>query len=443
MPPNYIKFPRFYKIISEILFVVNYGSDGSKTTILDKFKKLNDTKNSIENFSKGFKELYASNKGIDELIKKFPELNTEIVNTAKEVSSGKKSMADFDKVCSTASSSTTKFASTLKSVAANIGIMLAINLAIKAVAKAWDTLNVTVEEQQAKVDELKSSYESLQSEYDTLSQKQDVTDAEKRRLEYLERRLELDERILKAETQQLFDEKTGNKFTDYFDKDNLNTQYADEMNYRKNKDGYAYLKQYYSNQVDDIKSIKEKIAYYKELQAEFAEGSLEFQSYQSSIDAWQEKETKALENLSGKESQLTINLGNYADNIEYLQEQLDSGNLTSEQEAIAKEQIQNWQELYNHTELMIASIQKMNGTYEDTLSILDEINKKYGGGHSDGAAARVNRSDEQQEFWDWSHTLTESEQELVNSEAFEKALEKRKDELNGASQRKGQQRFYI
>lgn len=306
-------------------------------------------------------------------------------------------------------------------------------------AKAWDTLNVTVEEQQAKVDELKSSYESLQSEYDTLSQKQDVTDAEKHRLEYLERRLELDERILKAETQQLFDEKTGNKITDYFDEDNLNTQYAGEMNFRNNKDGYAYLKQYYSNQVDDIKSIKEKIAYYKELQVEFAEGSLEFQSYQSSIDAWQEKETKALENLSGKESQLTINLGNYADNIEYLQEQLDSGNLTSEQEAIAKEQIQNWQELYNHTELMIASIQKMNGTYEDTLSILDEINKKYGGGYSDGAAARVNRSDGQQEFLDWSHTLTESEQELVNSEA----LEKRKDELNGASQRKGQQRFYI
>ena len=35
-----------------------------------------------------------------------------------------------------------------------MAIMLAINATIKVVSKAWDTLNTTVEKQQAKIDEL-------------------------------------------------------------------------------------------------------------------------------------------------------------------------------------------------------------------------------------------------------------------------------------------------
>ncbi|MBO5093812.1 MAG: hypothetical protein J6C33_05580, partial [Lachnospiraceae bacterium] len=212
-----------------------------------------------------------------------------------------------------------------------------------------------------------------------------------------------------------------------------NTQYTGEMNFRNNHDGYAYLEKYYDKQLDSVKSAKEQIAYYKELHSAFEEGSLEFQSYQSSIDAAQERDTKALENLSGKESQLTVNLGKYADNIEYLQAQLDSGSLTSSQETTAKEQLQTWQELYDYTELIITSIQKLNGTYEETLSVLDQVNRKYAGGYSDGAAARVNRSDEQQAFWDWSKDLNDEQLELVNSDAFEKALEKQKQGLNNAS----------
>ena len=53
-----------------------------------------------------------------------------------------------------ASSSTSAFASTLKTVAANMAILLAINATIKVVSKAWDTLNTTVEEQEQKIDEL-------------------------------------------------------------------------------------------------------------------------------------------------------------------------------------------------------------------------------------------------------------------------------------------------
>ena len=72
-----------------------------------------------------------------------------------------------------ASSSTTKFGATLKTVAANMAIMLAI----KAASKSWNTLNVTVEGQTSKINELTASYEGLKSEYDELSQKQDIIDA--------------------------------------------------------------------------------------------------------------------------------------------------------------------------------------------------------------------------------------------------------------------------
>lgn len=67
-----------------------------------------------------------------------------------------------------ASSATAKLGATLKSVAANIGIMLAVTAAVKIL----DALTVTVEEQQQKVDDLKSSYDGLSSEFETLSAKQ-------------------------------------------------------------------------------------------------------------------------------------------------------------------------------------------------------------------------------------------------------------------------------
>ena len=224
-------------IISNLINVVNYDTNGDRTTIWDEITQIKNMSSDISQFSNSFKELFASGKNIDELINKFPNLSDNIKNIAKDVTDGKKSMSDFDLAINQASFSTSKFTAALKSAAANIGIMLIINFAIKGLVKLWDYLNETVEEQEQKISELKSSYEGLKSEYDELSQKQDITDAEKHRLEYLERRLELDERILKAEQAQLFDEKTGKKFTDLFDKDNLNTQYLNEMDPR-NKEGF-------------------------------------------------------------------------------------------------------------------------------------------------------------------------------------------------------------
>lgn len=312
----------------------------------------------------------------------------------------------------------------LLNAALNAGIMLAASLAIKAVCSYLDELNVTVEEQQKKIDSLTSSISKLKSEYEELSEKQDLTDAENRRLEYLERRLELDERILKSEKQQLFNEKTGNKFTDYFDSDNLNTQYTGEMNFHNNKDGYGYLSNFYSVKMEDLDNLHEQINLYKELQKTAEEGSNEWKSFQSQLDGYQKKEAKYIEELAEKESQMTINLGKYADNIQWLNEQLDSGELTSEQSSVAQEQLKIWNNLYEHTFLMISSVQKLNGTYKDTKTVLQEINEKYGGGYSDGVAANLNRTQSEKNFKEFSKELGIDDQEIVNTDKFANALDK-------------------
>lgn len=332
----------------------------------------------------------------------------------------------YQQYLSKANSANAKFAASLKSIAANMAIMLAVNVAIKAAEKLWDTLNVTVEEQGTKISELKTSYEGLKNEYDELSQKQDITDAEKNRLDYLERRLELDERILKAEQAQLFDEKTGSKFTDLFDKDNLHTQYLGEMNYR-NKDGYAGLKFKYNNTTEDITKVQDQISEWKKLQTTVEEGSKAWDEYQKRIDHAQNKETKYIDQLSEQENQLTINLGKYADNIEYLQSQLDGKNLTEEQTATAKEQLSQWQKMYDTVELMITEIRKLNGTYDDSAEQIAEkyigvLNraKTYLGGYDyskTGTEATNETGRSIQDFWN-ENILSGTEEEIAHNVAL-------------------------
>lgn len=85
-----------------------------------------------------------------------------------DVDSGKRQISDIDDYINQASSSTSKFAATLKTVAANIAIMTVINIAIKAVTTAWDDFNETVEESQVKVDEITSKLENLNTELSEL-----------------------------------------------------------------------------------------------------------------------------------------------------------------------------------------------------------------------------------------------------------------------------------
>ncbi len=167
---------------------------------------------------------------LDDLLLEFPTLSTEVKDCAKEVANGTKLIKDFDAVYEKSASVTSKFASSLKSIAANIGIMLAINLAIKAATAIWDAFNVTVAEVKEKVDELTSSLNSLKSEYEELHSRDydSLSNSEIRRLNYLERRIELEEELLAAEKRRLQEEKTNKGLTAYFDDDNYNTKYQEQ-----------------------------------------------------------------------------------------------------------------------------------------------------------------------------------------------------------------------
>lgn len=91
----------------------------------------------------------------------------------------------------------------LKGVAANIGIMLAVTLAIKGAMTIFDKLNVTAEEQQEIVDDLTEKVKGLKDEYNELSGNNNLTEAEKQKLDYLQRQLTVNEQILKQEQKKL------------------------------------------------------------------------------------------------------------------------------------------------------------------------------------------------------------------------------------------------
>ena len=172
-------------IISERYTDVNYTSDGKRETFIDQFKQ-KPIDNDIKSFSTAFKNLNDYTE-LNQLLSKFPALNNEIKETAISVAQNTNSMSEFDSVCSRVTSSTSQFTATLKNIATNAGAVLAINLIIQTVSLAWDSLNVTVEEQEAKVNNLQAAYQNLSSEYEQLSGKQDLTEAERNRLSYLHR----------------------------------------------------------------------------------------------------------------------------------------------------------------------------------------------------------------------------------------------------------------
>ena len=367
----------------------------------------------------------------------------ELLNFLSDVDNNKHKISDIDSYMQSASTSTAQFTATLKNIAVNALPIFAISAAIQLVQAGWDALNVTVEEQEAKVNSLQTAYQDLQSEYEQLSGKQDPTDAEKNRLSYLERRLELDERILKAEKSQLFDEKTGDKFTDLFDPENMETQYKKEMagsgsewnflsGFALDRDGYAYLSGLYERKMEDIQASQQQIEEWTKYRDAVEEGSDAWNIYQSNIDSAQNRQTDAIDTLSEKEDQLVINLGKYADNMEYLEEQLASDNLTDSQTKTAQEQLAKWKSLYENTQLMIDTIQKLNGTYEDPLTTLQQIDDKYGGGRSDAPSSDSERTPEEKNFRKFSHYLNSDDQQIVNSEALKQALDQIREKLDGA-----------
>lgn len=73
-------------------------------------------------------------------------------------------MVQYQKHLQSASTATSKFGAALKSAAANIGIMLAINVGIWAAGKAWDYFVNRVENLRKAAEESAKKYSDLETE---------------------------------------------------------------------------------------------------------------------------------------------------------------------------------------------------------------------------------------------------------------------------------------
>lgn len=325
---------------------VNYDTDSNKwinniSGLLSKTKDFNNISESTEKFTNRLIELSNSSNfakvDVENLAKKIGVTNTEIIQAGKDFQDGSIGVNKFKDTTKAATTATNAFGGALKSIAANMVIMLAINLVIKGVSAAWDALNVTVTEQQDKVDELTSSYNSLQSEFDTLSKKQELTDAEKERLDYLKERLELDKKILDIETQELYKNKVGTHWTDNFDKESLKGKQNSEENAFK-KDSFKNIKTIYSSTVQAYNNAV--------LNDNVLAQDTSVNTLNSIYNDLYKKQSAFLDNIQEAKSAM-----------EYFSEGTDEYNA-------AKEQYDYWSASYEEVCKMVDEIAKINGTYD-------------------------------------------------------------------------------
>lgn len=314
-----------------------------------------------------------------------------------------------------------KLITTLKSVAANIGVMIAFTVAIKAIEYAWDKANTTVEEVQGKIDDLFSSISTLEDEYKSLKEtgSENLTDAEQARLQYLEDRIEREKELKELEEARLIREKYGSNFTDYFDEDNQNAKYSDFR--EKYFDGMskvdvtslAYGIDHDEKNVIDIGS---KIDEYLESQKKIQLYIDQMNKYDSNrqeyiwADELKTKEENKLEKLI---PQLQEEYQNYKEAqyeaetaIDEMTQDLDNPNLTDKD----KETIQSW----------IAQ-------YQDVVKIADY----YIGLMRDIPA--IPSDTDTNTYHNWYSKLSDDEKELANSDDFKEALEKQKEGLGKAA----------
>ena len=314
-----------------------------------------------------------------------------------------------------------KLITTLKSVAANIGVMIAFTVAIKAIEYAWDKANTTVEEVQGKIDELSDSISTLESEYKSLKEtgSEKLTDAEQARLQYLEDRIAREKELKELEEARLIREKYGNGFTDYFDEDNQNAKYSDFR--EKYFDGMSKvdvtsLTYGIDHDEQNVIDIGSKIDEYLESQKKIQLYIDQMNKYDSDrqeyiwADELKTKEENKLEKLI---PQLQEEYQNYKEAkyeaetaIDEMTQDLDNPNLTDKD----KETIQSW----------IAQ-------YQDVVKIADY----YIGLMRDIPA--IPSDTDTNTYHNWYSKLSDDEKELANSDDFKEALEKQKEGLGKAA----------
>lgn len=154
--------------------------------------------------------------------KSLDNVDDSFVKFCKDLDSGDVTIDNIDESMKKAGISTNKFSSSLANIAANIGIMLAINIAIQAATKIWDEFNTTVEEAQADLDETQSVIADLETQIKELESidANALTQGQKDKLENLKEQLEVQKQLEEIEKRRIARETVGaGNWADIFDED--------------------------------------------------------------------------------------------------------------------------------------------------------------------------------------------------------------------------------
>lgn len=309
-------------------------------TIFDKFKEFSNsikeptqgTRDFVEVVKDSINEGTFATKNLDVLANSILDVDKSVVSTEKDVQKGTKTIVDLENSVNSASSSTAAFASTLKNVATNMAIMLAVNLAIKGIAYVIDQAVVTYQElKEAAIDaaeefnNLKSKSESLNSELKTtrdrieeLEKKPNLTFVEQEELrklkeanEELERQIELNKTLLGvAET------KARDTAVDFLEKKTSYEQYGewdmsqvlnDNSNYGQRKAGEIF-------QGNLLEVTKIQLAEYEDLlkrKKDVEKRIQEFQLANPDVDNYTAEQ-------KGQFANLTMELNSYDDTLHAL-----------------------------------------------------------------------------------------------------------------------------
>lgn len=360
-------FQATVSIISLINCVVNYDSDlGTWTSIFD---KINSSSLVSKEIKKAFSDM--STMGIvdgiedwDLFAQKLGVADKNFVDFLNNAKYGEKTLDNYKlylkDIGKEATGMGAAFAASLKSMAANIGIMLAITLAIKGAMWIFDQLYTSFEEQQEIVDDLTDKIKGLQEEYDNLK---DDPSASSTKLNYLKQRIEYEKDLLEIQKERLAlkdieenmpevpSEKTG------VSGGTVNPTYTAEDTVE-------------TNVQNNLKKLQQARTELEKL-GENADGWI--------AQTWRDQEDSALESLQDNVETLKEQYTEYADAKEKLEEYINDGTLKGVNAEKARARIAEYQAEIDRLDPIILNADLNLGTanyLEAYNKLLDEIQQK-------------------------------------------------------------------
>ena len=239
------------------------------------------------------------------------------------------------------------FATKLKSVAANIGIMLAITAAVKIASAAWDKFDTTVSEAQEDLDETQNTIKSLKEQIKELESidANAITQGQRDKLENLKEQLKVQEQLEEIEKRRLARETIGNgNFADYFDKDSYKNNKIKLHNVTEDaKYNLNSVSGTFTSRQSYISSLNEQLVNTEgltEKQIEELENSLKEANRQQNISR---------ETILGIQENLITNKADIQNWMSQIQTYIDEGYLVGSDLTRANEIIKELQILLNGT----------------------------------------------------------------------------------------------